>query len=307
MKVLKLIWYLIIITFLFRLSAELAGAVHFNELMINPSYDAANGENYSSNEYIEIRNGGPVSIDISGWSIGWEDQQPQMIQSYTGPGQLGLIENTLPVNGLLLLFCGSYLNRWYWPIYSNANQNKLLLKSLPGSKFFTYGLRNSSGKITLYDRNGNTVDQVYWYDDPGVDVALKPTAAEPFCFEWQNAPSGGTPGYMIPAAVGINEKVRFNCNSKTGSGQKGIQFSYLLLPDETCDLNIYSLHGRLLKSLLKQRSGTGQATVIWNGFSDNGSSISTGCYLAVFTIKKYGRIIYRKKQPFALHWKGGDN
>jgi hypothetical protein len=77
---------------------------------------------------------------------------------------------------------------------------------------------------------------------------------------------------LIPNIYAINPAYPNPFNPST-------KISYQLPNESQVSLSIYSLQGKLIRSLISSKQNAGYYTTVWNGLNNAGESVSSGMYL----------------------------
>lgn len=117
--------------------------VKFTEFLYNPAVSELDGE------FVELRNAGNVTADISGWTLSDQD----------GPMDMIFRNMTISPGGLVVVFSGAGNNS-----YDTASRTHWLYMNKTTSAW-----SNTGDDLLLCDANGTPVDYVSYGDGRGVD------------------------------------------------------------------------------------------------------------------------------------------
>ena len=238
------------------------------------NYHAA--DELDTGDWVELYNPNDVSVDLSGWNFRDDDDD----HSFVLPGGT-LIE---PRGFLVLCRDGAALE-------------SLLGVSCVGD--FDFGLRNSGELVRLFDRDGLLVDSVTYQDDSPWPVEADgdgPTLellhysldnADPM--QWRaSIPMGGTPGRAnsvlapptsiasetdegAPRSFNLLQNYPNPFNSET-------HIAFHLPRTEHLSLEIFSVTGQLVATLMEGVYRAGRHRILWDGRDDRGESAGSGIF-----------------------------
>ena len=233
-------------------------------------------DDLDTRDWVELYNPNDASVDLSGWNFQDDDDD----HSFVLPGGT-LIE---PRGFLVLCRDGAALE-------------SLLGVSCVGD--FDFGLRNSGELVRLFDSDGLLVDSVTYQDDSPWPVEADgdgPTLellhysldnADPM--HWQaSIPVGGTPGRAnsvlvsptsvasetdegTPRSFSLLQNYPNPFNSKT-------HIAFHLPRTEHLSLEIFSVTGQLVATLMEGVYRAGSHRVPWDGRNDRGESAGSGIF-----------------------------
>lgn len=167
----------------------------------------------------------------------------------------------------------------------------------PSILFLTPGqwtaLNNSGDTVHLFDPSGKCIDRVgyegSWLSDPGVSLErLSPEGASSDRSNWFpcTAPAGMTPGAANSvSAPPVTDRSILEASpdpfSPDGDGFEDVTWIDYRIPVRTARvrLQIYSLNGRLIRTLMGGGASGSQGRVLWDGRDDTGKPVLMGVYV----------------------------
>lgn len=291
------------VTVLLNISAKIFGNILISEIMVNPEFSVSSGENSSSNEYLELYNNSAKSMDVSKLRLQYGAEEPDVLLDFPSATPAGISGDILPPGGYLLILPGGYANCWYRYITAGYTPSRFMLRTLPGSRLFRYGLNNTGGTVQILDAAGSVLDAVSWYRDPGKNNPLIPSSLSPFCSNWVIDPAGPSPGFGNRVQTVVPPDSRFAIRNRTANGHNGFVFSVRIYPGEECTIKVVDLHGQLIKTVADRCSDPGIIGFVWRGSSRRGTRARAGCYIVTYSICRNGVTQNRGRFPIGLYWK----
>jgi len=266
------------------LPAQITDVV-INEIFYNSSI------NFGSQDWVELYNPQTTDVNLSNWQFKDSDDN----HVFYIPG------GTIIKADSFLVLCRDALNfKEYYPDVNNFIGN------------FNFGLSGSGELIRLFDSALSLVDSIHYnekepwpeeadgegYSIELVDPLLDNAKAE----SWKSSTNiGGTPGKVnsvfdpsvtflsdlkkVPGQIELNQNFPNPFNMKT-------RIEYQVAFAGHISLEIYSLDGRLINTLLKRNSAKGRFFVDWRGDDNSGNSVASGIYIYRFN---YGKVSESKK------------
>jgi FlgD Ig-like domain len=206
--------------------------------------------------------GNDVTIDEFGWPCGGFWSQFWYVW----------ITDNLPVDPYTLQFYGSFVatseDDTEWPpsqyTYIDMSDENIVIPA-GATMYFGYGNPGMGGQIGF-----NGVETWSWLDDNwDMDGDFGRTAVMQFKGTFALASvEEDTPVSIVTLS---NHPSPFNLSTT---------FTFSLPRDMTVNLNVYSLHGRLVCRLLHGVQGAGLQRVVWDGTDQQGRAVPSGIYLA---------------------------
>jgi hypothetical protein len=98
------------------------------------------------------------------------------------------------------------------------------------------------------------------------------------------APATGAPD-GLPPCVSLSQNLPNPFHGATG-------ISYTLPHESDVALQVYSVAGRLVRTLVNGRQPAGQWTIVWDGMDDGARPVSSGVYF--YSLKAVGKTVAKR-------------
>ncbi|HYW34049.1 MAG TPA: lamin tail domain-containing protein [Balneolaceae bacterium] len=278
----------------------LPGQVVINEIMYDPISNS-NDNKPDQSEYVELYNTKNYAISLEGISL------------HDAPDENGDVRTLNPVSTRQKYIPARSTALIYADEASTFQKSRLArffhLKNEPSNIIFrvnrkTLSLASSGDAVYLADKNGTTIDSVYYdkswqnpnlADTKGISLErINPEGPGNQSSNWgsSTAKLGGTPGrqnslYQIPkkkahSKIGIS----FSPNpfSPDGDGKDDRLFINYKLdhPNYLITVQIYDRYGRKIRRLANDQPAPIEGSLVWDGLKDDGSRNRIGIYIVVF-------------------------
>jgi hypothetical protein len=235
-------------------------------------------DNWDTEDWIELHNFGLLSADISGWHLKDDDDS----HDYILPAHT-LIEG----GGYLVVGRDTTKFRKYFPQPAISVRGNL-----------SFGLSSSGDQVRLFDAGLVLIDSVaFGVSTPwpaaaagqGPTLELRGPATEnTLPANWVASSGHGTPGAQnsgytsvrTPAAEQVPEQIELRQNYPNPFNS-GTTISYSLPLSTELRVQIYSVQGRCVRTLIAGREPAGHHLVTWDGRDDTGMPASSGLYFCL--------------------------
>ncbi len=274
-------------------------SVKINEIMVNPQYDTSNGENYSSNEYIELYNSSPYSVSLAQWFIAIDDKV-EPINLFNSPFCPLSTNLTLQPFSYAIIFPGGYKGYWQQNISQNRWGTIPLYLTTHNNRLGKYGLNNNQGLIKLINPEQQTVSTIEWNRLMPQSQSWEKIncAGGDELYNWRLAPIN-SPGFANSCNQPLNQPIDsiFSLNKPLCITQNGSYNDWFvtikLQENQIANLELFNLQGYKVQSMLHNFQQSGTTTISW--IKDN-NQIGSGMHLLKLTIRstQNKKLIYQK-------------
>ena len=247
-------------------------SIIINEIMFDPKVN--------NSEFVELFNPTENEIDIGGWELVIDDDEYFEISST-----------------FLTLKSGDYFviasDSAIFKNYNMIDKSRVLIL-----KTTSLSLSNSGESLVVIDHWGNIIDSVFynpkWHNKNIASTKNKsleriaPTidANEPTNWSSSVNKEGATPGRVNSIFAKnrkVTEGISFNPNpfSPDNDGFEDFSIINYSLPFNTAQIRIkiFDDHGRLVRTLVNNKSVASNGSIIFDGLDDNGTPLRIGMYI----------------------------
>lgn len=233
---------------------------------------------FDTEDWIEIHNSGLREADLSGWHLKDDDDSHDFI----------IPENTiLEAGGYLVVGRDTGKFRTLFP-----DPAIRLIGSL------SYGLSSGGDQVRLYDRSGALADSVAFgiaapwpaaANGGGATLELRaPDLDNTLAASWTASAGHGTPGAMNSGSTSVAghgtdplpEEFALEQNHPNPFNA-GTTITYSLPAAAEVRLEIYTVQGRALRTLVRGSQAAGRHQIRWDGRDDSGAAVSSGLYFCL--------------------------
>jgi hypothetical protein len=242
---------------------------------------------FDTEDWIELANNGPATIDLSGWRLTDLGKEPAY---YFSPG-------TILYPGEFIVACSSLRNfRNHRPTTKNSRGN------------FEFGLSSESkgDKVRLYNASSTLIDAVDYFttspwpviaNETGATLELKaPNLDNTLVQNWVVNPGKGTPGKPNGSQIPTNttrpvqqKELSLSCFPNPFRTNTTIEFS--ISEAGTYQLDVWDMNGRTVAKLVNQSLNPDTYHKNWDGTGSNGKPLETGIYFMRLTSEKQSKTI----------------
>ncbi|CAG4991473.1 hypothetical protein DYBT9275_00761 [Dyadobacter sp. CECT 9275] len=253
-----------------------SGDVVLNEILFNPRDNGV--------DFVEVYNRSAKYISLKDWSLGnIKKGNPDAFESLTAQNFV------MPPGSFLALSADSDVVREQYPV-------EVTRSFLEMERFPVYA--NTTGGVVLRDAQQRIADRFDYAEsmhsvllNSVEGVSLEKADASKSSQESGNWRSGSgvtgyaTPGYRNSQVYAMNEEefVRFQQSgvSPNGDGQDDqAVFDYQFSgAGNFCNMKIFDIQGRLVKSLLQNQSVAASGQVVWDATDNKNTVVAPGYYL----------------------------
>jgi hypothetical protein len=242
---------------------------------------------FDTEDWIELANNGPATIDLSGWKLTDLGKEPVYYFS----------QGTVLYPGEFIVACSSLRNfRNHRPTTKNSEGN------------FEFGLSSESkgDKVRLYNAASVLIDAVDYFttspwpviaNELGATLELKaPSLDNTLHQNWVVNPGKGTPGKPNGSqlSTGTTKPVQqtelsLNCFPNPFKTNTTIEFS--VSEAGNYQMDVWDMNGRIVAKLINQSLNPDTYYKTWDGTTSNGQPLGMGIYFIRLTSEKQSKTI----------------
>jgi len=218
-------------------------------------------------EWVELKNRGDETIDLSDWHLGDEVKFYPIV-----PSDTLIFPDVIIEPGDYLVLCKDVVA---FEDYYGVGINVIEMNSWPT-------LNNDGDIIRLRDDLDNIVDSIQYDFTYGGNYTWGRGEEPDMTDRWgRSIEIGGTPGeanavYFEAVSSSISVTAEPNPFSPSKDGQMEISFE--VPPGENLTVKIYDIKGRVVKTLIDNLTAF-EGSVMWDGRSDGGRKLKIGMYV----------------------------